>query len=234
MLVVALESGVYICKVNEDCNDVLEIKSNSKDPENPFYHVLWNMEGNSVVCAKLTGEVQMCDLKHQTCRIQWQMETKQFLKSVALERDCLLTCGTEGHGVSIYDVRLNGAERIQPIWRLRTKKDPRMSVNSLSWSPNGHTLACGSQSGLIHLWDIRQPAKEMRIHDAQKGNPVQVIIFVNFNFLFHFSECLLHKVLNWCQWKPSILVSGSGYPRPSICLYSNQFFCLFKWVIGRH
>ena len=182
MLVVALESGVYICKVNEDCNDVLEIKSNSKDPENPFYHVLWNMEGNSVVCAKLTGEVQMCDLKHQTCRIQWQMETKQFLKSVALERECLLTCGTEGHGVSIYDVRLNGAERIQPIWRLRTKKDPRMSVNSLSWSPNGHTLACGSQSGLIHLWDIRQPAKEMRVHDAQKGNPVQVIICCQFLF----------------------------------------------------
>ncbi len=62
MLVVALESGVYICKVHEDCH-VIEFDSGSKDPDNPFYHVLWNEHGDAVLCAKLTGCVQLCDLK---------------------------------------------------------------------------------------------------------------------------------------------------------------------------
>lgn len=43
-LVVALESGVYVCKINEDCN-VVEIRSNTLEPENPFCHVIWNADG---------------------------------------------------------------------------------------------------------------------------------------------------------------------------------------------
>ena len=29
------------------------------------------------------------------------------------------------------------------------------------------------------------------------------------------------KVLNWCPWKTSVLASGSGHPKPSICLQSR-------------
>ena len=37
-LVVALESGVYVCKINEDSN-VAEILNSTSDPGNPFCHV---------------------------------------------------------------------------------------------------------------------------------------------------------------------------------------------------
>ena len=46
-LVVALESGVYVCKINEDCN-VAEIRNNTRDPENPFCHVIWNNNGTCI------------------------------------------------------------------------------------------------------------------------------------------------------------------------------------------
>ena len=47
MIVVALESGVYVCKINDDCN-VVEIQNNSDDPDNPFCHVLWNAAGSII------------------------------------------------------------------------------------------------------------------------------------------------------------------------------------------
>lgn len=103
------------------------------------------------------------------------METGQLVRCVALERDRLLTCGTERHGVGVYDVR-RAAAVDRPVWRLLTDRHRRVSVNSLSWSANGHTLACGTQSGLVHLWDVRQPAKEMQVHANQQGSPIQVLV----------------------------------------------------------
>ena len=44
-LVVALESGVYVSRINEDCS-VTEIRNNVDDPENPFCLVIWNAEGS--------------------------------------------------------------------------------------------------------------------------------------------------------------------------------------------
>lgn len=45
-IVVALESGVYVCKINEDCN-VSEIRNNSEDPDYPYCYAIWNNDGIS-------------------------------------------------------------------------------------------------------------------------------------------------------------------------------------------
>ena len=114
MIVVALESGVYVCKINDDCN-VVEIQNNSDDPDNPFCHVLWNAagsiifsptdkkiffknwyqifpdSGNSVVCAKFNGKIQICDLRHKVDVVPWQLNAKHTLRSIALEQEHLLT-----------------------------------------------------------------------------------------------------------------------------------------------
>ena len=69
----------------------------------------------------------------------------------------------------IYDLRKPGGSA-EPILGLKS----RSGVNSLSWSPNGHLLAGGCQSGLTYLWDIRHPTKEMKVLRTQEKNPVQV------------------------------------------------------------
>jgi len=89
MLAVALESGVYVCKINDDCN-VIEIQNNANDPDNPFCHVLWNAAGNSVICAKFNGKLQICDLRHKVNLIQWQLNMRHTLRSIALEQEYLL------------------------------------------------------------------------------------------------------------------------------------------------
>lgn len=106
----ALESGVYVCKINDDCN-VAEIRNNILDPENPFCHVIWNSSGillpfvlspsvlklhmgfagDSVICGKMSGEIQICDLRHPVRRIEWHLLAKQTLRSIALEQEHLLT-----------------------------------------------------------------------------------------------------------------------------------------------
>lgn len=45
-LVVALESGIYVCKINEDCK-VSEIRNNMREVDYPFCFVLWNSDGQS-------------------------------------------------------------------------------------------------------------------------------------------------------------------------------------------
>ncbi|XP_057372660.1 uncharacterized protein LOC130693517 [Daphnia carinata] len=195
-LVVALETGVYVCKINEDCN-VSEIRNNTHDPENPFCHVIWDNSGDAVICGKMSGEIQIYDVRSLFCRNKWYLTAKQTLRSIALEQEHLLTCGTVGHGVRIYDLRQTGGESPEPILSLKS----RSSVNCLSWSTNGHLFAGGCESGFTCLWDVRRPSKEMMIFKTQDKNPVQVV--------------------NWCSWKPSILFCGSSFPRPSICIQNT-------------
>jgi WD40 repeat protein len=78
--------------------------------------------------------------------------------------------GTVSHGVRIYDLRQTGGSS-EPIFKLES----RTSVNSLSWSINGHLLAGGCESGQIYLWDVRQPSNEIKIFKTQDKNPIQVI-----------------------------------------------------------
>lgn len=69
----------------------------------------------------------------------------------------------------IYDLRKNGGSA-EPILALKS----RTGVNSLSWSPSGHLLAAGCESGLTYLFDVRRPNKEMALLKTQERNPVQV------------------------------------------------------------
>lgn len=78
--------------------------------------------------------------------------------------------GTVSNGVRIYDLRKPGGSTAQPILALRA----RSSVNSVAWSPNGHLLAGGCESGIVYLWDIRRPTKEWSTLKDQEKNPVQV------------------------------------------------------------
>ncbi|KAI9561228.1 hypothetical protein GHT06_012184 [Daphnia sinensis] len=197
-LVVALESGVYVCKINED-SDVTKICNNTKDPENPFCYVIWDNSGDAVICGKMSGEIQIYDVRSLFCRNKWHLTAKHTLRSIALEQEHLLTCGFLfwRHGVRIYDLRQTGRESTEPILSLKS----RSSVNCLSWSTNGHLLAGGCESGFTYLWDVRHPSKEMMIFKTQDQNPVQVV--------------------NWCSWKPSILFCGSSFPRPSICIQNT-------------
>ena len=87
--------------------------------------------------------------------------------------------GTAGNnGVRIYDVRQRSAAAILSL-------KSRSTVNCLSWSPNGHLLAAGCQSGVTYLWDVRQPTKEMALLKTQEKNPVQVIS-IHFSFQSQF------------------------------------------------
>ena len=85
----------------------------------------------------------------------------------------VLFSGTMGNGVQIYDTRQSG-DKAKPIWSLKTNRDVRASVNSMAWSPNGNLLACGCESGLTYLWDVRHQIKEMAVLNSQEKNPVQV------------------------------------------------------------
>ncbi|XP_046633816.1 protein FIZZY-RELATED 3-like [Daphnia pulicaria] len=194
-LVVALETGVYVCQINEDSN-VTEICNNNQTPENPFCQVIWDSAGESVVCGKAGGEIHIRDLRTSLRQIKWQMLSNHAIRSIALEQDQLLTCGTTSHGVRIYDLRQTGGSS-EPILALKS----RTSVNSLSWSSNGHLLAGGCESGQIYLWDVRSPSNEIKIFKTQDKNPIQVV--------------------NWCSWKSSVLFSGSSFPKPSICLHNT-------------
>lgn len=124
----------------------------------------------------------------------------------------------------IYDVRQTGGS-IEPILALKS----RTSVNSLSWSQNGHLLAGGCESGVTYLWDIRHPNKEMMLFKTQEKNPVQVSILVTINLLNYYKFSYVTQVVNWCSWKPSVLLSGSSFPRPSVCLQSK--FVLFGCLL---
>jgi len=81
--------------------------------------------------------------------------------------------GTMGNGVQIYDSRLSG-DNAKAIRSLKNKRDVRSSVNSMAWSPSGHLLACGCESGLTYLWDVRHHTKQMNVLTSQQKNPVQV------------------------------------------------------------
>lgn len=76
-----------------------------------------------------------------------------------------------GNGVKIYDLRQTGTGRQEPIVSLKSRST---GVNSLSWSPHGHLLAGGCESGMTYLWDVRHPGKEMVTLRQQEKNPVQV------------------------------------------------------------
>lgn len=91
-----------------------------------------------------------------------------------------------GNGVRIYDVRQPSGS-VEPILALKS----RSSVNSLSWSPNGHFLATGCQSGMTYLWDVRHPAKEMTTFKTQEKNPVQVYSCVSIHPIVFISSFLL-------------------------------------------
>lgn len=98
--------------------------------------------------------------------------------------------GTVGNGVRIYDVRRSSGS-IEPILSMKS----RTGVNSLSWSPNGHLLAGGCESGAVHLWDIRHPNKALARFTAQDKNPVQV------TNLHRFLGKLKHDILKWTRFR---------------------------------
>ena len=47
--------------------------------------------GDSVICGKMSGEIQICDLRTSVCQIKWHMLAKHAIRSIALEQDHLLT-----------------------------------------------------------------------------------------------------------------------------------------------
>lgn len=114
-LVVALESGVYYCKINDDCR-VFELRNNTSEPQNPFCHVVWNPDGiylaspirwcdrdpppifplvflgNVVVCGKMSGQVHLCDVRQLYPRCMDKgLDLNHLLRSVAFDQDHLLT-----------------------------------------------------------------------------------------------------------------------------------------------
>ena len=97
----------------------------------------------------------------------------------------------------------------------------RSSVNCLSWSPNGNILACGTESGLVNLWDVRHPKTEIVVLKYHEKSPVTVSdVFCHVTHFFR-RKNIFWQVVKWCTWKPSILLSGSSFPRPSVCIQSK-------------
>ena len=161
--------------------------------------------GNAVICGRNTGVpgIQIIDLGEQH-RIKWFLNALHTFRSIALEREYLLTwsvirysfvnvvlvgnwckwnktvfffsfllqlnSGTVANGVGIYDVCQSGGAKITPISLMKS----RSCVNSLSWSSNGYHLASGCESGVVHLWDVRQPKRKVASKKSHEKNPVQV------------------------------------------------------------
>ena len=130
-------------------------------------------------------------------------------------------------GVKIYDLRqIGGTQQLQePMISLKSRSS---TVNSVSWSPNGHLLAGGCENGMTYLWDVRHPAKEMITLKQQQNNSVQVCTLFYLFLNIKKNNCkLFKKVVNWCNWKSSILLTGSSFPRPTVCVHSKPILCCF-------
>src|SRR5690606_12781761 len=59
--------------------------------------------------------------------------------------------------VDLWDVKTNR--------RLRTLKGPRLTVDTIAFSPDGKQIAGGSRDGTVHLWDV-QSGEIVRVIDA--------------------------------------------------------------------
>lgn len=50
---------------------------------------LITLTGDAVICGKMNGEVQICDLRPANRKVKWNLIVKQALRSLALEEHLL-------------------------------------------------------------------------------------------------------------------------------------------------
>lgn len=47
--------------------------------------------GDAVICGKISGAIQIYDIRSLFCRAKWHLTANHTLRSIALEQDHLLT-----------------------------------------------------------------------------------------------------------------------------------------------
>ena len=95
----------------------------------------------------------------------------------AEESHNLLAFGTSTGNVEFWDPRVRHKVGILQAF---TQPDPvngRAEVTALEYHRNGLTLAAGSSTGLIHLYDLRSPAPLLK-KDQGYGFPIQTLTFL--------------------------------------------------------
>lgn len=98
--------------------------------------------------------------------------------AIAEESHNLLAFGTSIGTVEFWDHRSRSRVGILSPPSNYDPLDVRPEVTALQFDPSGLTLASGSSTGLIHLYDLRSPIPILK-KDQGYGYPIQTLTFLN-------------------------------------------------------
>ncbi|MCJ1279686.1 hypothetical protein MMC21_007510 [Puttea exsequens] len=108
--------------------------------------------------------------------LQGDVETGSVnVASIAEESHNLLAFGTSLGTVEFWDPRAKSRVGILHIPRAHGPSPERQEVTALEFDSSGLGLATGSSTGLIHLYDLRNPAPILK-KDQGYGYPIHTII----------------------------------------------------------
>lgn len=98
--------------------------------------------------------------------------------AIAEDSHSLLAFGTSLGTVEFWDSRSRSRVALLPAPRAPYHDDSAAEISALQFDSSGLTIATGSSSGLIHLYDLRSPLPLLK-KDQGYGYPIQNLIFLN-------------------------------------------------------
>jgi len=199
LLAVALANHLYIWNANTG-----EVSPLAVLPESDYVcSVKWvpgDVDGSTLAVGLSTGNIML-----------WNVQEEKKLRTLKGHTDRvaalswnehLLTSGGRSGEIRHSDVRT----RDHLVGKV---KGHQREVCGLAWSPDGKTLASGSNDNLVKLWTMNQPNGPKATFSDHKAAV---------------------KALAWCPWQNNLLATGAGTADRAIKIWNCNTQTLVKSV----
>lgn len=122
------------------------------------YALAFSPDGRTIAAGSTDGAVRLWDVSSGKLRGTWQSHTKP-VHAVAFSPDGrILATGSEDETARLWSMATGKVRAVLPVGRLPASFYGRLNtVGSLTFSPDGRTLATGSEDGLVRLWGVPSP-----------------------------------------------------------------------------
>jgi WD40 repeat protein len=139
--------------------------------QNPVYTVSFSPEGSILASGDSKGYVRFWDIKNKHQSDIIYSEDLSPIKSIDFNYNgSILALGGEGNWAEGNHLQLLDVSTKKVIHSLAGHNKP---INSVAFSPDGQTLASGSQDGSVKLWDVKS-GKELLTLSDDNGFPDKV------------------------------------------------------------
>ncbi|KAK0302314.1 Phosphatidylinositol 3,5-bisphosphate-binding protein [Friedmanniomyces endolithicus] len=147
-----------------DPNEALRAPNKVKAlyPTSTNDHALANLRGDLLVLpAQSTGQVQLIPLSGGSKRVLRAHNTSLRCLAISDDGTLLATASEQGTLIRVYSI-----SNVDQIAEFRRGSDHAI-IFSLAFSPGNRWLACTSDKGTLHIFDLRPPDPAAEIHTAK-------------------------------------------------------------------